>query len=425
MVRTAPRDVCDEPTPFGMEAGMAWFSSSKRELVEAARSGDAAAVQAALAAGADANATHWNKTPLMFAAENGHADAIRLLLAAGADPNASTFIGENVLVRAVLNGHLEAVRALLAGGAEADRQNVRGESTLLAIANSADFKPTAALNDIVRELVQAGLDVNARDKEDRSALVAAIERDSIELVRALLGAGADPNDQFVTVVNPGSDSQYKVATTALIRAAALAREEMVEALLQAGADANAEGAAGATAMMLAAGSFRGEVAAAYELSDIVEGFFDAYDPDPSIRARIVRALAAAGGDVDARGPNGSTALMWAANVDRDEVIRALAAERADLDASCESHVTYVREGVIFDSRDHKDRSGVTALMIAAKEGRKKAAVALIEAGANLDLKDSDGLTARTLAKNYIQVGTGRAMDDAIQARTVQPPLMQH
>lgn len=57
------------------------------QLMAAARQGDAAAVEAMLAAGADAGAADVDgNTPLMYAAARGQADVCRLLRAAGADP---------------------------------------------------------------------------------------------------------------------------------------------------------------------------------------------------------------------------------------------------------------------------------------------------------------------------------------------------
>ena len=57
-------------------------------LHDAAKAGNAAAISALLAAGADPNAKDKNgETPLHTAASRGHTAAISALLAAGADPN--------------------------------------------------------------------------------------------------------------------------------------------------------------------------------------------------------------------------------------------------------------------------------------------------------------------------------------------------
>src|SRR5437868_4780391 len=58
------------------------------ELWAAARNGDARAVEALLAKGADVNAkTHYGASALWFAAYKGHANVVTLLLKKGAEAN--------------------------------------------------------------------------------------------------------------------------------------------------------------------------------------------------------------------------------------------------------------------------------------------------------------------------------------------------
>src|SRR5688572_23791761 len=58
------------------------------ELWDAARAGDLARVNAALAKGANIDAkTRYGVTALMFAADKGHTEVVRLLLEKGADTN--------------------------------------------------------------------------------------------------------------------------------------------------------------------------------------------------------------------------------------------------------------------------------------------------------------------------------------------------
>lgn len=371
---------------------MGWLSSTKGDLVHAAKSGDVAAAKAALAAGADANATHWNKSALMIAAENGHADVVRLLLEAGANPDAATFSGPNILVRAAVNGHRDVVRALIGGGADPNATDSFERTSLIAMPHAPSFRPHPMHGEIVLELVRGGLNLAARDKDGRSALLTAVEFGHVELIRAILNAGTDPNDAVLLGFDGVPDP---VAAPALLIPAARADNAVIDALLEACANPNLAGPFGMRPLMLAAGSARGELPLTWELIDAT---LKSFDPNPAGRPAVVQALITAGAEVDARGPNGSTAVIWAAKAGRDDVIRILAAAGANLDATCGSSITTIRESSVapglLDHREHKERSGITALMIAAENYHKKAAAALIECGADIGLEDSDGETAR-------------------------------
>lgn len=101
------------------------FSDQDEQLFRAARHGDRAAVEQALATGAslEHSAPIDHKTALFRAAVFGHADVVRLLLERGADPNAVGFDGRSALevvtaARAeekdpAVASNLDAVAALL------------------------------------------------------------------------------------------------------------------------------------------------------------------------------------------------------------------------------------------------------------------------------------------------------------------------
>jgi membrane dipeptidase (peptidase family M19)/uncharacterized protein DUF6438/ankyrin repeat protein len=82
-------------------AGTRKYVKGQDELLAAILAGDAAAVRALLAAGADAKAADADRVTLvMRAAEVGKAETVRLLLVAGADPTARDRFGRNAADRA-------------------------------------------------------------------------------------------------------------------------------------------------------------------------------------------------------------------------------------------------------------------------------------------------------------------------------------
>src|SRR5262249_18002426 len=122
----------------------------------------------------------------------------------------------------------------------------------------------------------------------------------------------------------------------------------------------------------------------------------------------VRLLLAHGGAVNAvESRTGTTALMWAASENRADAIRALVAAGADLNAR--SKVTsypHTPPGVIGDALEEGysyvgqtvlPRGGWTALMYAARQGSLDAARALADSGADFNVADPDGTPALTLA----------------------------
>ncbi len=98
-------------------------------LIQAAESGDAATVEAQLAAGVDVNsATDSGMTTLMSAAANGHLRIVSLLLDRGANVNVKRNDGLTALALAAFFGHQTVVRELLCHGADIEAKSRFGTS---------------------------------------------------------------------------------------------------------------------------------------------------------------------------------------------------------------------------------------------------------------------------------------------------------
>jgi ankyrin repeat protein len=189
-------------------AGCARFGVDERDehamtaLMRAARDGNAAECERLIQRGADVNARvptrdlrefiaflswmqqlpHWDigYTPLHYATQGGHLQIVRLLIEKGADVNAAAR-GESALDIAIFRSRPDLVAVLLQSGARA------GENQLAAAIASAPAE-------IVKAIVDRGVDVNAGAFRGRALIMAATRGDP-EIVRVLLRAGVDPNAQ--------------------------------------------------------------------------------------------------------------------------------------------------------------------------------------------------------------------------------------
>lgn len=125
-------------------------------LKAAAVRGDAEAVSAALADGADVNAAPAGVSALHVAARLDDAEILRLLLDAGADPDARLSGGDTAAHLAVYGGGTAALAVLIEAGADAGAMG--GEAYGSSPAHSA-----AVVGNIgaLQMLDDAGVDVNA------------------------------------------------------------------------------------------------------------------------------------------------------------------------------------------------------------------------------------------------------------------------
>ncbi len=233
-------------------------------LARAAMYGDAYVVRDLVEAGVPLNGGNERQglsgaggnSPLESAAFRGYVDMLRTLLLAGAGSNPAVL--EFGLVNAAASGNVEALRLLLQNGAVITSRDESGRTVLIAAAASGS-------PEMVSEVLKNHADVNASTmgplplctpelkKNDecpefagddgQTALMAAVAGcdyvlpegvNRLEVVRLLLAAGADVN------------ARDKAGNTALILAADSA--EQVELLLQAGADPGVRNLAGETAL---------------------------------------------------------------------------------------------------------------------------------------------------------------------------------
>ena len=145
-------------------------------LMYAAEANLSAIIKKLIAAGADVNLRQeYGQTALMWAAKANAVDAIQALLAAGADINVLSNYDSiyqqssgTALMHAVRENKLDAEKALIKAGAD---MNIRsddydGYTALILAARKSDKIAV----DMVQALIDAGADVNAKDKHGMDAL---------------------------------------------------------------------------------------------------------------------------------------------------------------------------------------------------------------------------------------------------------------
>jgi ankyrin repeat protein len=129
---------------------------SPEQALQAARQGHNIQLKQALAAGMDSNVANDNgDTLVMLAAYHGNLESLELLLNNGANPNQVNHKGQHPLTGACYKGQLGIVNALLAHGADCE-----GGST--------------------------------EPSEAKSPLMYAAMHNHVQVVKALLDAGANP-----------------------------------------------------------------------------------------------------------------------------------------------------------------------------------------------------------------------------------------
>jgi ankyrin repeat protein len=301
-------------------------------------------VLAPVLAGTQANA---QGDDLFHAAEKGNLPRVKALLAAGADVNAKMKADPNPRTSPVLRdefGNAKPNAAL-----NASRYQDGATALILASANGR--------LEVVRALLDANADVNARNRFSSSALELASWQGHAEVVRALLAAKADLNS------NP----------CVLYSASASGNVDVMKLLLDAGADKDGKNCGGDNTPLISA---------------IEEG-----------SANVVRVLLEAGTDREMRDGDGYTPLIAAIRHSRVEVVSLLLQAGANKDAVDQHRWVVVQNS---DGSVTNINYATPLIHAAANDDFWAESLAivklLLDAGANKEAKDYEGDTALKVAE---------------------------
>ncbi len=345
-------------------------------------------VKLLLAAGADVNVkeAHGGQSALMWAVAKKHPEVVKVLIGQGADVRARSTGGFTPLLFAAQQGNVESARLLLAAGADVNETSPDKESPLLVATASRHAK-------IAIFLIEKGADLNAVDYSGYTALhyAASGGRNSVELLKALLAHGANPNARIVRdakhELTPPIDQPYLRSTTRVVKAGTRGGTTPV----------------GATPFYLAALS----------RNPTAMRVLAAGGGDPNLgTTETVYFLGGSGRRVNYMA--GTTPLMASAGVDEiGPNWNDLPEEEEKL--ALEAVKVAIELGVDINAANEY---GLTALHGAAFIGADSIIQFLMEKGANPELMDKHGQTPLSIARHVITTGLGDNLD--VRARRFRP-----
>lgn len=304
-----------------------------------------------LANGADVRSLDsYRGTGLIRAAERGHAAIVGRLLRTEIDADHVNNLGWTALHEAIILGdgsprYVDTVRLLIAGGASLELASVNDGITPLAHAETrrqtvvvrslrsalsgpvvADFDAAlldAAMRgdaDQVAIALRAGAAIEARDANERTALLLAVTNDRLDVARLLVSLGADPDAlddrhdtpwlvtgvtgsvamaEVLLVAGPDLTVRNRFGGISIIPASERGHVEYVRRVVQTDIDVNHVNDLGWTALLEAV--ILGDGSAPYQ--------------------EIVRILLGAGADPKIADRKGVTALDHARTSGQTEVVR--------------------------------------------------------------------------------------------------------
>lgn len=351
-------------------------------LVDAVKRVDAAAVRTLLDQGVAVNETTADgSTALHWAVHRGNLELVDMLLDAGADVAAANRYAVEPLSLAAINGDAGVIERLLAAGADANTTLPEGETVLLTVARTGEVAA-------IRVLVAAGANVNARDDvHGQSALMWAAARGHARAIHVLAEAGGDIHARTEIPAPPpvGYRSLFAVTSptgfTPLVFAVRQGHLEATRALLDAGADPNDVLSDGQSVLVVSAANANWEVA----------GYLLDRGADPNLAAAGWNALHQT---VRTRRMNvgfGAPGPIPSGSVDSIDVIKKLLSHGVDVNARM------TRNGMKDGQRNRLNRLGATAFFLASKVTDVEAMKALIDGGADPMIPSVENTTALMVA----------------------------
>ncbi len=356
---SAPAASGPDPAPNISVESLALVTAVSYEMVEE--------VEALLAKGADANTLAPDGyTVLCRAAEHNDSRIAELLVREGASVELASKGGYSPLICAAFAGSTSAIELLASKGAELDHRSERGGTALIAAVLQSKLEA-------VNLLLSLGADPTLGKPNCSGLLAIAVERGNTPIIDALYA---------VVIKHPEAAEQLGQA---LFAAADLEHYALVKKILR-----------------------------SRNVEEIVEQYGEPALLAASVRNsdHIVEMLLEAGVPVNSRSRCGETALMHAVTTRGLGTVEILLKYDADVDATdsqgrsplmkaAELGFTSIVDLLLPITKElnrQTAKGGWSALMLAAREGHSEIVEAFIARGADTGLKDYNGDTAASLAR---------------------------
>lgn len=377
-------------------------------------------------------------TPLHLA--EGVYAMTQILLDAGADIDQVNYLGETPLVNALCRGHFSIANFLIAEGADTrifpPQRHLAAEDRTLTMRGFYDKGAMRYhdgslkkkwVKDFVRESVLRGLFYRCRDLDidftnynDPEVLFNAIENQDFDVVKLLVDCGVNVNTQ--------DERGY----TPLIAAIKEENEEIVQLLLDAHADTLIKTYQDSSALMIAAsvehiGIFKKMLAYPHSIDD--ESLSNTTALTVAIRHYnndAVKELLIHHANPNYTNQNNRTPLLCALKECNQVAIDLLIAHGADKEAKDSNGYSLLMQILFLGGPpsvelaiklgcplDEKTREGWTALILAAEAGYVKVVDILLKHGASVDLADNNGWTPLIFAVHY---GQENVVDSLLAAK---------
>ena len=331
------------------------------------------------------------QTPLHIAAIQHHKSIARYLLANGAHTSAQDITGATPLHEAVRYGDIDIAKALLESGADVNAEDNLGKTPVMLVI------PEDKREAMYRILIEHAADVAKKDAYGDTVLhTATMTSLAPSILELLVAGGADVNARNKDGVSP------------LLIAVQKRNFAHVKFYAERGADINSADKAGDTPLTLALKDGQAMLEMLVNRTNALS--HDSNGNTPLHTAVIVNAsieqiryLISLTDDINARNSDGNNALYLAVERNNKKIGELLLAKNADIFSTNNAndsplHLALKKggdtQGWLITSRtiSATDGSGNTALHYAVEWGLKKAALSLIEKGANPEAKNANGET---------------------------------
>ncbi len=278
---------------------------------------------------------HAGATPLMLVAGWNSFNCVpisRQLIESGANVNATNDKGSTPLMSASLYGSLEMVQLFIERGADVLSRNRLGRTALhMVLSRTAGMK-----QEIISILINAQIDVEAKDDDGRSPLGIALKRGTLTIARQLLEHGADVEAEI-------EGERY------LLHVVRLGNELATRLLLEYGADVHGQNTQGETALLIAA------CTGITSMVDILlrhgariearnnKGETPLYIAVFQCEESILQALIQYGANVEAKDLNGRKPLDVAVFGSNDAILKMLLSNGADASTLSQSGIDQIHK----------------------------------------------------------------------------------